>query len=105
MSGKDALNLLDQIQTKIDFTCEEKGYAESFRRMRNRFEYHIDQAEPVKLKYHKGKHSRAHDSWTCQNCGCGITHGVVQNYCWNCGHALEWDSPRCLTGYKSDDLD
>lgn len=104
MSGEDALKLFDQIQTKIDFTCE-KIDKELFDRMRNRFAYQINQAEPVKLKYHRGKHSRAHDYWTCQNCGCGISHGVIQNYCWNCGHALEWDSPRCLTGCKNDDLD
>ena len=104
MSGTDALNFLDQIQKKIDFACE-KIDKELFDRMRNRFEYQINQAEPVKLKYHKAKHGRAHDSWTCQNCGCGISHGVIQNYCWNCGHALAWDSPRCLTGYKNDDLD
>ena len=100
MGGDDALKLLDQIYAKINPLKEEKGFLESFPRMRNRFAYHIDQAKPVKLKYHKGKYGSKYDSWTCQNCGCTITHGVIQNFCWNCGHRLAWDNPRCLTGYK-----
>lgn len=93
VSGEDALNLLDQISHMIVFKDkkEEKEITESFIRMRNRFAYHIDQAAPVELKYHKGKYGSKYDSWTCRNCGCGITHGVVQNFCWNCGHRLAWD--------------
>lgn len=97
MSGDDALKLLDQIRTQIDFRKQEKGFGELFDRMRNRFAYHIDQAEPVKPVFHKGKRS-LYDYWTCKNCGCGITHDVNQNYCWKCGHRIAWDSPRCLTG-------
>ena len=102
VSGEDALNLLDQISHMIVLKekKEEKEITESFIRMRNRFAYHIDQAAPVELKYHKGKYGSKYDSWTCRNCGCGITHGVVQNFCWNCGHRLAWDNPRCLTKGK-----
>lgn len=42
MSGDDALKLLDQIRTQIDFRKQEKGFDELFDRMRNRFAYHID---------------------------------------------------------------
>lgn len=103
MSGKDALELLDQICSKIDLSKHEKGFEESLVRMRNRLTYHVDQASPVKLKYHKGMYGRKYDSWTCSNCGCGISYEVIQNYCWNCGHRLDWDSPRCLTGLHESD--
>lgn len=97
MGGKDALEFLDQVYKKI--SVQEEGFEESFRRMKNRFECLIDQAAPVKLKYHKGR-SSLYDYWTCKNCGCEITHSVIQNFCWNCGHAIEWEWPACLTGQR-----
>lgn len=100
MSGNDALKLLDQIYAGIDFSKEEKGFEEKFDRMKNRFAYLVDQNKPVKLKYHKGKYGHRYDYWECTNCGCRITYEVIQNFCWNCGHRLEWDSPRCLTGKR-----
>lgn len=100
LGGRDALEFLSRVQEKIG--VQEERFVESFSRMKNRFEYQIDQAEPVKLKFHKGKSSSVHDYWTCQNCGCGITYGVIQNFCWNCGHAIEWEWPRCLTGKGSE---
>lgn len=102
VGGEEALNILDQIFPMIIFKNkkEEKEITEAFTRMRNRFAYHIDQAAPVKLKYHKGKYGSKYDSWTCGNCGCGITYSVGQNFCWDCGHRLAWDHPRCLTGLK-----
>lgn len=103
MRGEDALKLLEQICCEIDIKQHEKGFGELIDRMKNRFAYHIEQAEPVKLKYHKGKYGSKYDSWTCSNCGCEISYGVAQNYCWNCGHRLEWDSTRCLTGFRDDD--
>mgnify|MGYP006893962398 CR=1 FL=1 len=100
ISGREALEFLDQVYAKIDF--QDAGQEKLFCMMKNRFAYQISQAEPVKLKYHKGIHSSIHDYWTCQNCGCRITHSVIQEFCWNCGHAIEWDWPRCLTGKKAE---
>ena len=102
VGGEEALNILDQIFPMVVFKNkkEEIEITELFTRMRNRFAYHIDQDAPVGLKYHKGKYGSKYDSWTCSNCGCGITYSVIQNFCWNCGHRLSWDNPRCLTGVK-----
>ena len=97
MGGRDALAFLDRVYEQID--VQEEGFEKSFDRMKNRFACLVDHAEPVKLKYHKGR-SRLYDYWTCQNCGCEITHSVIQNFCWNCGHAIEWEWPRCLTGQR-----
>ena len=60
----------------------------------NRLEYHRNQAEGVRPKYHKGQVMK--DYYTCRNCG----HGVVinDNYCSECGYMIKWDSCRCLTG-------
>lgn len=104
LSGEDALNLLDQIFPKIVFKSRKEEYeiTEAFRRARNRFAYHIDQASPVKPKYHKGMHGRKNDTWTCGNCGCGITYDVMQDFCSNCGHRLAWEHPRCLTGQQDE---
>lgn len=49
----------------------------------------------VKPKFHKGKHIK--DWYTCGNCGKELFDGVRDNYCWNCGYAIKWDSCRCLT--------
>lgn len=54
----------------------------------------------AKPKFHKGVYGRKHDTYTCGNCGCELPKDVLQNYCWNCGYAVLWDSPRCLTGVK-----
>lgn len=55
MSGKDALKLLDKICSEIDIKKHEKEFGETLVQMKNRLAYHVDQASPVKLKYHKGK--------------------------------------------------
>lgn len=97
MSGKDALKLLDEVCSEVDASKHGKGFSESLSRMKNRFAYHIGQAEQMKPKYHKGRHGSRYDWWTCSNCGCELTHDVGQNYCWNCGHMIMWGNPRCLT--------
>lgn len=60
----------------------------------NRLEYHRDQAEGVKPKYHPG--SVLKDYYTCRNCGYRVL--IQDNYCPNCGYRIKWDSTRCLTG-------
>lgn len=96
MSENQSLELLEKIQTIIEE--EQNGeFLVLFDRMRNRFKYLAQNAKPIKVKYHKGVHGYKYDYWTCGNCGCRITYDVGQNFCWNCGHALKWDSPRCLT--------
>lgn len=60
----------------------------------NRMEYHRNQAEGMKPKYHPGMVLK--DYYTCRNCG---HHAEISdNFCRNCGYAIKWDSCRCLTG-------
>jgi len=47
-------------------------------------------------KFHKGKHGKRYDYYTCGNCGCTID--VNYDYCFNCGYRIIWDNPRCMTG-------
>lgn len=86
ISGHDALELLKRIEATL-INNEER---EKIERMNHRFEYLVDQSMPVEVEYHKGIYGKKYDSWTCGNCGCGINYGVIQNYCWNCGHAIKW---------------
>lgn len=104
IGGKDALNALDRFEAMIDFT-HEKDLHELFDRMRNRFVYQIFQAEPLKPRFYKGKFGEKYDRYTCSGCGCELTHDVGQNYCWNCGHKVAWESPRCLTGKADAEID
>lgn len=97
MGSHDALRLLAKIEETIDLEKQDKELRENLQRMNHRFEYLVDQSDPVKPKYHKGIYGKKYDRWTCGNCGCEINHDVVQNYCWNCGHAIKWDITRCLT--------
>lgn len=60
----------------------------------NRLEYHRNQAEGMKPKYHPGMVLK--DYYTCRNCGHRVA--VQDNYCPNCGYRIKWDSTRCLTG-------
>lgn len=60
----------------------------------NRMEYHRNQAEGMKPKYHPGMVLK--DYYTCRNCGHRVA--VQDNYCPNCGYRIKWDSTRCLTG-------
>ncbi len=96
MGENDALELLEHICSKIKF--DNKQEVELFDRMKHRFEYLVDQAKPLKPKFHKGRNGKVFDYWTCRNCGREVEDGVGGNYCWNCGHKIAWDSIRCLTG-------
>ena len=60
----------------------------------NRLEYHRNQAQGVKPKYHKGMSIK--DYYTCGNCGKRVE--IQQDFCWGCGYRIKWDSIRCLTG-------
>lgn len=60
----------------------------------NRLEYHRNQAEGVKPKWHRGKSIK--DYYTCGNCG--RTVRIEDNFCAGCGYHIKWDSVRCLTG-------
>lgn len=60
----------------------------------NRLEYHRNQAEGMKPKYHPGMVLK--DYYTCRNCGHRAE--INDNFCRNCGYAIKWDSCRCLTG-------
>ena len=66
----------------------------------NRLEYHRNQADGVKPKYHPGMVLK--DYYTCRNCGFHVK--VNDNYCPNCGFMIKWDSTRCLTGLPLVDL-
>ena len=54
-----------------------------------------------KPKWHEGHYGKKYDYYTCGQCGATVKYGVGENYCYNCGYRIVWDSPRCLTGYKS----
>lgn len=60
----------------------------------NRLEYHRNQAEGLKPKYHKGDSIK--DWYTCRNCGVRVE--ITYNFCPGCGYRIRWDSCRCLTG-------
>ena len=60
----------------------------------NRLEYHRNQAEGQKPRYHAGQGIKYY--YTCRNCG--KTVQLIDNYCSGCGFAIQWDSVRCLTG-------
>lgn len=60
----------------------------------NRLEYHRNQAEGMKPKYHPGMVLK--DYYTCRNCGFNVK--INDNFCPNCGYRIKWDSTRCLTG-------
>ena len=57
-----------------------------------RLRYERDQSIPVRPKVTKGRYT----TYSCGNCGHGITE-IGDNFCSNCGRAIKWDSPRCLT--------
>lgn len=60
----------------------------------NRLDYHRNQAEGQKPKYHKGDCIK--DWYTCRNCGVRVE--ITYNFCPGCGYRIRWDSCRCLTG-------
>ena len=66
----------------------------------NRLEYHRNQAEGVKPKWHRGESIK--DYYTCGNCG--RTVRVEDNFCAGCGYRIKWDSCRCLTGLPLVDI-
>lgn len=69
----------------------------------NRLEYIKDMHNGVKPKFHKGQYGKKYDHYTCGNCASVIQ--ITDNYCWNCGYAVLWDSCRCLTGKDEDDAE
>lgn len=69
-------------------------------RVLSRMRYEFDKDNPIPPKFHKGKHGKQYDNYTCGKCGTVLNHGVSSNFCFNCGYAIKWDNPRCLTGYN-----
>ena len=66
----------------------------------NRLDYHRNQAEGVKPKWHRGQSIK--DYYTCGNCG--RTVRIEDNFCAGCGYRILWDSVRCLTGLPLVDI-
>lgn len=54
----------------------------------------LDRENGAKPKFNKGKH--CNDWYNCGNCRCEL-HGVIDNWCWNCGYKILWANTRCLT--------
>ena len=75
-----------------EITPESPAAAELQDRVVNRLRYERDQSVPVRPKVYKGRYR----TYSCGNCGHGITE-IGDNFCANCGRAIKWDSPRCLT--------
>lgn len=59
-------------------------------------EHAINAYTGAKPKFHKGKYGKQYDSYTCGHCGHQVKD-INDNYCWNCGYRILWDSIRCLT--------
>ncbi len=64
-----------------------------------RLTYIRDKETGVKPKFHKGRYGHKYDYYTCGHCGSTFPHGA-ERFCSNCGYAVLWDIPWCLTGYK-----
>lgn len=54
----------------------------------NRMRYERDKTIPVKPKFLPGKYGHKYDSYSCGNCGAGITQAHWE-FCPNCGFAIE----------------
>lgn len=59
-------------------------------------EHAINAYTGARPKFHKGKYGKQYDSYTCGHCGHQVKD-INDNYCWNCGYRILWDSIRCLT--------
>lgn len=51
-----------------------------------RFRYECDKDVPVPRKYRPGVYGHKYDTWTCGNCGYGLSEAHYK-YCPNCGFA------------------
>ena len=66
---------------------EELPESDMRNRVLSRMRYEFDKDNPVKPKYHKGRNGRRYDSYSCGNCGAGITE-AHWTYCPNCGFRI-----------------
>ena len=85
-SFNDAIGWVENIRPKTTSEIDMHG------RVLARLQYERDQSVPVRPKAAKGRYT----TYSCGNCGHGITE-IGDNFCSNCGKAIKWDSPRCLT--------
>ncbi len=53
----------------------------------NRMRYERDKARPVPPVFHKGVYGKKYDSWTCGNCGSGVSEAWWE-WCPRCGFAI-----------------
>ena len=53
----------------------------------NRMRYERDKAKPVPPVFHKGVYGKKYDSWTCGNCGSGVSEAWWE-WCPRCGFAI-----------------
>lgn len=59
-------------------------------------EHAINAYTGARPKFHKGKYGKQYNSYTCGHCGHQLKD-INDNFCWNCGYRILWDSIRCLT--------
>ena len=69
-------------------------------RIINRMKYVRDKDTGVKPKFIRGVYGHKYDYWKCGHCGKEFHDRVTDNFCWNCGYRILWDSARCLTGIE-----
>jgi len=93
-SKGESSGMMCGIDQAIQYLREECSGFQWTEQVINRLAYHRRQAIGLVPKYHKGMSIKSY--YTCRNCG--RTAEINDNFCPNCGYALNWDNPRCLTG-------
>lgn len=102
-SGKDAISFFESILELIPPEKQDAAFLEKYATSINRVRYEISKAIGVVPHV---LIARVHRYGKFYNCGkCGASVSIHYNFCHNCGRAILWDSPRCLTGITTEKSD
>ncbi|MBR2402174.1 MAG: hypothetical protein IKB01_05295 [Lachnospiraceae bacterium] len=95
-SGKDAISFLESIIELIPPEKQDAAFREKYETSLNRVRYEISKAIGIAPRVLTARVSRYGKFYSCGNCGASVS--IHYNCCHNCGRAIKWGSPRCLTG-------
>ena len=94
-SGVEAVEFIEMLAEVIPEEERDEEFCEQYEATLNRVRYEVAKGIGVAPKVQRANYKRY---GTFYNCGeCGRTLKINDSFCGNCGTAILWSSPRCLT--------
>ena len=97
-SGAVAIAFLESLLKVIPKEIQDETFRDQYDSSMNRIRYEVSKGSGVKPKAIPAMVKRYGIFYKCGKCGRSLA--INDNYCRDCGTAVMWLNPRCLTHYE-----